>query len=412
MSASEKLAIDGGTPVRDTKEKPWTAWPLHNEEEWEKVIGPALREVYLSGTEGMPGAKGIKFADEFAKYCGAEYGLMLPHGTDAIMAALAGALDLDGLEDAGDVILPNYTFIASASAPLYLRLTVTLVDIDRETFTIDPAAASDAITDRTVAILPVHMAGHPADMEAINGIAKKHGLAVIEDCAQAHGAEHKGKKVGSLGDVGAYSFQSSKNLTAGEGGCVVTSSKDIRDRAHSFNDMGRQSGGERWEYPRLGWNFRSSEYLASLLCCRLQVLDEQIARRNENAAYLAEGLSQVEGITPPGLASHATQHGYHLYCMLYEPDEFGGKPRSDFVAAMQGEGISCSGGYTRPLTDEGALKGVSQRFPERVRRLPCPNVEYVCDHSIWLYQQMLLGTQEDMADVVEAAAKVKKAFAC
>ena len=410
MSSSEKLAVDGGTPVRDTDQKPWTAWPLRTEEEWESVIGPALKEVYLSGTEGLPAPTALEFADRFAKYCGTEYGLMVPHGTDAIMAALAGALDLDGLAEVGDVVMPNYTFIATACAPLFLRLSCTLVDIDRETFTIDPEAVEDAITDRTVAILPVHLAGHPADMEAINGIAQKHGLAVIEDCAQAHGAEYKGKKVGSLSDAGAYSFQSSKNLTSGEGGCVVTNSKDVRDRAHAFYDVGRRPGGERWEYPRLGWNFRNSEYLAALLCCRLQVLDEQIGRRNENTAYLAEGLSQIGGITPPKLASYATQHGYHLYCLLYDPEEFGGKPRSDFVAAMQAEGINCAGGYSRPLTDEGALKTVAERYPERVRRLPCPNVEYVCDHSIWLYQQMLLGTREDMADVVEAAAKVKKAF--
>jgi len=191
-TTSERLAIDGGTPVRDRKSKPFPDWPPVSETEWSETIEPRLRDVYLSGSEGLPAPVGQAFEQAFASYCGAGYGVIMPHGTDAISAALAGALDLDGLGEGGDIILPNYTFIATASAPLSLNCSLSLVDVDPESGTLDPAAVEAAITDRTTAILPVHLAGHPADMDSLMAIARKHGLAVVEDCAQAHGAEHRG----------------------------------------------------------------------------------------------------------------------------------------------------------------------------------------------------------------------------
>jgi dTDP-4-amino-4,6-dideoxygalactose transaminase len=410
VSSSEKLALEGGLPVRDLEKKPWPAWPHNTEEEWEKEIEPALRQVYLNKVEGLPATQSEAFGQAFAEYGGAKYGIMMPHGTDAIAAAIIGALDLDGLAEGGEIIIPNYTFIATASASLSVRCSLSLVDVDPVSFTMAPEAVEAAITDRTVAILPVHLGGHPADMDALNEIAKKHGLAVIEDCAQAHGAEHKGRKVGALGNVGAFSFQSSKNLTSGEGGCILTNDKDIRDRAFAFKDVGRRLGGERWEYPRLGWNYRTSEYLAAILMRRLEKLEDETKQRNKNAAYLSEGLDEIGGITPPRWRPWVTQHGYHLYMMQYDPDQFGGHSRDEFAEALYAEGITCTPGYKRPLTDEGALTTVAARYPHLVSRQPCPNIEFACDHSIWLYQSMLLGSREDMDDIVEAVAKIKRAF--
>ncbi len=410
VSVSEKLALEGGTPVRDTEKKPWPAWPRNTQEEWEHKIEPALREVYLQTVEGLPAPRGEAFGQALAAYCDARYGIIMPHGTDAISAAVAGALDLDGLGDGGEIIIPNYTFIATASAPLSTRCSLALVDIDPVCFTIHPKTVEAAITSQTVGILPVHVGGHPADMDGLNAIAEKHNLVVIEDCAQAHGAEYKGHKVGPLGHVGAYSFQSSKNLTSGEGGCILTNNQEIRDRAYAFKDVGRRPGGERWEYPRHGWNYRTSEYTAAILLQRLPRLEAQTRIRNENAAYLSKALEQIEGIMPPRHHPWVTRHGYHLYMMLYDPDAFGGRTRDAFVKALQAEGIPSTPGYKRPLTDEGALKTVSQQYPHLVRRLPCPNVEFACNHSIWLYQSMLLGTQKDMDDIVDAVAKIKRAF--
>ncbi|MDP6506643.1 MAG: DegT/DnrJ/EryC1/StrS family aminotransferase, partial [Planctomycetota bacterium] len=159
-TTTAKLAIDGGTPVRDRESNPWPTWPHNTEEIWQDEIEPALKKVYLGRQEGLPATNSEAFGEAFAKYCDAEYGIMMPHGTDAIAAGLTGALDLDGLGDGGEVIIPNYTFIATASAPLSLGCSLALVDMDRESFTILPEAIEAAITGRTVAILPVHIGGH------------------------------------------------------------------------------------------------------------------------------------------------------------------------------------------------------------------------------------------------------------
>ena len=408
--SADRLAVNGGTPVRDRVRNPWPSWPANTETEWDREVGPALREVYLERTEGLPSGRSDRFASEFAAYCGAGYGLMMPHGTDAISASIAGALDLDGLREGGEIIIPNYTFIATASAVLSVRCRLALVDIDPVSFTLDPNAVRAALSDRTAGILPVHMGGHPADMDALNAIADQHGLVVVEDAAQAHGAEHRGRKVGPIGDVGAYSFQSSKNLTAGEGGCLVTDRPHIYERACAFRDVGRRPGGERWEYPRHGWNYRTSEYLACILLVRLRRLQRQTEVRSRNAAHLTRELQRVGGLSPPAARPWVTRHGCHLYMTLYDPGQFGGRSRDEFVAALTAEGIDCTPGYQRPLTDEGALKSVSEAYPDRVRRLPCPNVENVCGRSVWFYQSMLLGARKDMDDIAEAVDKIKRAF--
>ena len=408
--SDSRLAVNGGTPVRNRRENPWPAWPANTEAEWEREIEPALREVYLEKIEGLPASRSDRFGEAFADYCGAGYGLMMPHGTDAISASIAGALDLDGLRDGGEIIIPNYTFIATASAALSVRCRLALADIDPLSFTLDPAAVEAAITCRTVGILPVHVGGHSADLDAINAIANKNGLVVIEDAAQAHGAEHLGRKVGPLGDVGAYSFQSSKNLTVGEGGCLVTNHEHIHERACAFRDVGRRPGGERWEYPRHGWNYRTSEYLACILLTRLKRLQLQTETRCRNAAYLTRELRNVGGLIPPATRPWVTRHGYHLYMTRYDPEYFGGRGRKEFIKALIAEGIDCTPGYERPLTDEGALKSVSEAYPDLVRRLPCPRVEHACRRSVWFYQSMLLGSREDMDDIVEAVGKIRHAF--
>ena len=407
---SETLAIDGGTPIRNAKKNPWPSWPNNTEAEWDKDIAPMLKNIYLGKQEGLPATMSAQFGQAFAAYCDTAYGIMMPSGTSAIAAAISAALDLDGLADGGEVIIPNYTFIATASAPLSVRGSLSLVDVDPVSFTLSPEAVEAAITDKTTALLPVHLGGHPADMDALNAIAAKRGLKVIEDCAQAHGAEHKGRKVGSLGHVGAFSFQSSKNLTSGEGGCLLTNDKDIRDRAWAFRDVGRRPGGERWEYPRLGWNYRTSEYLAGILLARLPHLENQTDRRNENAAYLSKGIEAIGGLTPPQWRPWVTLHGYHLYMMLYDADAFGGKSRDDFIAALRAEGIPSTPGYRRPLTDEGGLKTAMDKYPNMIQRHPCPHVESTCQRSVWFTQNMLLGTREDMDDILSAIAKIKRAL--
>ena len=294
-SATDKLAIEGGAPVRDVARDPWPAWPANTENEWRVRVEPVLREVYLSRLEGLASPRRQEFERAFARYCGAGHAVLVNNGTNAISAAVAATLDLDGLGDGGEVILPNYTYIATAGAPLFLGCSVAFVDIHAESFTIDPSAVEDAVTERTVAILPVHVGGHPADMDALNAIARRHGLAVIEDCAQAHGAQYKGQPVGAVGDAGAFSFQSTKNLTSGEGGAVVTDDDEVHERVIDLIDGGRRRGGGRWEYPRLGWNLRPSAYLAALLTVRMESLEEQTESRARNAEYLSGELVKMDG---------------------------------------------------------------------------------------------------------------------
>ena len=407
---SNQLAISGGTPIRNIENNPWPSWPLNTPQEWESKIEPLLRQVYLSGNEGSGGTMIERFSEQYARYSGTNYALFMPHGTDSISAALAGALDLDGFSDGGEVIVPNYTFVATASAVLERRCTVAFVDISPETFTLDPEAVEAAIRPETRAILPVHLGGHPADMGALQEIAQQHQLAIIEDCAQAHGAEYHTKKVGSLSDVGAFSFQASKNLTSGEGGMVTTNDKDIHDRVCAFMNVGRAPGGARWEYPRLGWNYRPSEYLAAILQVRLELLETQTDLRNRNAAYLSNALETIPGITPPKLATWVTKHGYHLYCLKYNPEEFGGTSRQEFVNALSAEGIPCSVGYRSPLSQEPGMAHVAQKYPHLIRTLPCPNAALVCEQSVWLFQNLFLGSETDMAQIVAAITKIQRAW--
>ena len=407
---SNQLAISGGTPVRNIQTHPWPSWPSNTSDEWESKIEPLLREVYLSGNEGSGGAMIPRFCEQYAQYSGTNYALFMPHGTDSISAALAGALDLDGFSDGGEVIVPNYTFVATASAVLERNCTVAFVDVCPETFTIDPKEVEAAIRPETRAILPVHLGGHPADMGVLQEIAHRHDLKIIEDCAQAHGAEFQTKKVGSLSDVGAFSFQASKNLTSGEGGMVTTNDKDIHDRVCAFMNVGRAPGGARWEYPRLGWNYRPSEYLAAILSVRLELLEEQTDLRNRNAAYLSNALEAISGITPPELATWVTKHGFHLYCMKYSPEGFGGKSRQEFVNALSAEGIPCSIGYRSPLSEEPGMAHVAEKYPHLIRTLPCPNAKSVCEQSVWLFQNLLLGSDSDMDQVVDAISKIHRAW--
>jgi dTDP-4-amino-4,6-dideoxygalactose transaminase len=175
-------------------------------------------------------------------------------------------------------------------------------------------------------------------------------------------------------------------------------------------DVGRRPGGERWEYPRIGWNYRPSEYLAALLDARLVLLEEQTHWRNENGTYLSKHIDEIEGLTPPRLAPYTTLHGYHLFMMTYDPAGFGGHSRSEFLQALSAEGIPCTSGYGQPLSREAGLQHLAGKYPHLMRELPCPNVEKVCSESVWFYQNMLLGTRDDMNDIVEAMAKIQRVF--
>ncbi|MBP7934131.1 MAG: DegT/DnrJ/EryC1/StrS family aminotransferase [Phycisphaerae bacterium] len=404
-----KLAIEGGTPVHDGRVRPWPSWPPSTLESW-KGQEPAVREVYLSKTEGLPQPHGRRFARAYCEYLGAKRGLLTTSGTSALKLALCAVTDTDGLGYNGECIVPNYTFIASAHAAWEMGFSVRFVDVDSETACLDPAALESAIKPETRAVMPVDILGHPADMDAIISVARRHNLPVVEDACQAHGATYKGRKCGGLANAGAFSFQSTKNLCCGEGGFLATDSDEVYARAHATHHVGQPPQGTTFSQPRAGYSYRPSEYIAALLEERLKALDAQSARRNRAVRYLNQELKGITGVRPARLPDYVTNHAWHLCMMRYIPSAFGGRPRGEFVRAMQAEGIPLAAGYDDLVSNHGVAQAVRRRHPDLVAVEPCPNAERICRESLWLGQTILLADEKDLADIPEAIRKIQKAW--
>jgi dTDP-4-amino-4,6-dideoxygalactose transaminase len=391
----EKLAIDGGKPVRT---EPFPAWPVYDEDEIE-----ALTEVVKSGKWGaLAGDKVMQFERAFASFQQAKFGLCVVNGT----AALEVSMRALGIGPGDEVITTPYTFIATPNAAILVGAVPVFVDIDPDTYMIDARLIEGAITERTRAIMPVHLAGCPADMDAILDIAQQHRLFVIEDACQAWGAEWKGRKVGAIGNMGTFSFQSSKNITAGEGGIIVTNDSHLSELAWSLHNIGRCPTGEWYGHLRVGWNYRMTEWQGAVLLVQFGRLPQQMARRDENAAYLTEQLGQIPGIQPLKVDERVTHHSWHLFILRYDANAFNGLPRHDFIAALCAEGIPCSSGYwslTRAPAILNALSAMGASSPQ-----PCPVSDRACDEEgVWLQQNLLLGTETDMDSIVEAMAKIQ-----
>jgi dTDP-4-amino-4,6-dideoxygalactose transaminase len=399
-----KLAINGAEPVR---RKPFPQWPIFNEEEVR-----ALNEVLQSRVWGIGGRKIEEFEKKFASYQNAQYGVAVANGTVALEVALRAA----GIDAGDEVIMPAYTFMATPAAAIEVNALPVFVDIDPSTYTIDTKGVEESITDKTKAIIPVHIGGCPADMDSIMKIAKKNDLRIIEDACQAWGAEWRGKRIGALGDLGAFSFQSSKNITCGEGGIVITNDRKLYELSWSYHNCGRTVGGAWYQHDLLGFNFRMTEFQAAILLVQLTRLDGQTRIRNENALYLSKEIARIEGVEPLKRGPEITRHSYHLYIFKYDKEKFGGLPRSKFIEALRAEGIPCSPGYV-PLYKERFMlnlaqdRTLSKLYGEKVDygKVKLPVTERACyEEGVWLFQNMLLGTKEDMDDIVNAIAKIKE----
>jgi dTDP-4-amino-4,6-dideoxygalactose transaminase len=406
---SDKLAIDGGVPTRTA---PFPAWPIYDEREERNLL-----EVLRSGQWGIGGAKVAQFEQQFAEFQGARFGVCVPNGT----LALQMALNALGVGPGDEVITTPYTFIATASAAIQQGATPVFVDIDLDTYNLDPARFEAAITPRTKAIVPVHLAGRPADMDAIMAVAQQHGLRVLEDACQAWGAAWRGRKVGAIGDLGTFSFQSSKNVSAGEGGIVITNDEALGELCWSLHNVGRVRKGAWYQHEIIGGNLRMSEWQAAVLLAQLERLPEHAARRDANARYLSEALSEVAGVTPLPFDARITGHAHHLFICRYDPAAFGGRSRDEFVAALRAEGIeTASVGYLVSLNRNNAIRRAAAeaaRFGGRVWPLAddglpelasCPNAGWATQHTIWLAQNTLLGDRGDMDTIVAAARKIQR----
>ena len=407
---SGPLAIEGGTPVRNVRYRPWPTAPNHTLGQWLSSVGPGFRRVFLSGNEGLPQTRQKQFAAEWAKACGCKYGLLLPHGTDALRLALAAAFDHDGLDYGGEVIVPNLSFIASATAALDRRFGVAFVDVDPGTLNIDPARIEEAIVaGKTRAIMPVHQFGQPANMTAINAVARKHGLAVIEDAAQAHGAVWESGPVGSLGLAAGFSFQSAKNLASGEGGMLTTNDETLFDRAYSLHNTGRVRGHEgRWEHHTLGWNCRATEYTAVVLLDRLARFEAQQERRRGNFDRLRRGLAECASLKPLDVDPGVRRHGMYMFVVRYRPEHCGNMPVDRFLQAVGAEGAPFHQCYVSTLSNQVAMQRLAERRPDYVRVLPTPVADRVVTEILYLSAQVFLGTGADMDDIVAAVRKVER----
>ncbi|MHB0859415.1 MAG: DegT/DnrJ/EryC1/StrS family aminotransferase [Anaerolineae bacterium] len=387
---------------------PLPAWP-----QWDAGEEEALLGTLRTGRWWAPeGSQVTLLEQEFATLHDARYGVAVTNGSAALEVMLRAA----GIDWGDEVITTPYTFIATASSCLLVGALPRFVDILPETWNLDPAQIEQAITPRTRAILPVHLGGEPADLDAICEIASRHGLPVIEDACQAHGASWRGRKVGAIGAAGCFSFQASKNVTGGEGGMILTNDEGWGERCWSVCNVGRQRHGAWYQHVALASNYRLSEWAGAVLRVQLARLEAQADRRSRNAALLAEALGEIAGLRATVGDGRVTRNAYHLFKLWYDPDSFGGRTAQEFSAAMQAEGIPISTGYPEPLAHASVVVQRDRAIRGHLRLPPAPEgafpvCEDVCRRGLWLRQNALLGSEADTLDVVMAAQKVARVWA-
>ena len=396
------LALFGGRPVRST---PFTAWPIFGEAEEVRLL-----RTLRSGKWGrLHGEEVSEFERRFASMHGCTHGIAVVNGTVSLRIALLAA----GIQAEDEVIVPPYTFISTASAVIEANAIPVFADIDLQTFNLDPAAVDRAITPRTKAIIPVHFAGQPADMAAIMALAQARNLVVIEDAAHAHGASYRDRPAGSIGHMASFSFQSSKNLTAGEGGIITTNDDALAAACRSIQNCGRVPDGLWYEHHVISGNYRLGEFQGAVLNGQLDRLEEQTRTRDANGRYLAARIAALPGLYPQARPVDCTRHSYHLFMLRLDESVFGA-PRASVLRALAAEGIPCSAGYGfslphQPLFRNRAfgpyLAGASAKLD--YRDVHCPASDLLCrEQCIWLDQHLLLGSRTDAEDIARAFEKV------
>lgn len=398
----QKLAINGGTKTIN-KNFPW---PIFDETEVNAIV-----DVVRSGKWGNPDCGDLikAFEDEFAAFCGTKYALTCVNGSVALRLALIAC----GVRPGDEVIIPPYTFIATSSIVLEANCVPVFVDIDPNTYNINPAKIEQAITKRTKAIIPVHFGGQACDMDKIMSIAKKHKLKVIEDACHGHGAEYKDKKLGSIGDAGCFSFQSSKNMTGGEGGMVITNDEKLFDMMNSLRNVGRVKGGQWYEHHNPGCNYRITQLQVVLLSNQLKRLNEQTLCRHENGTYLNSLLEKIDGIKPLTRGLGETLHSYHVYIFKYDKSKFNNLSKLKFTQMLAAEGVPCFMGYPQPLYKQPLFQKkdfMCYAIPDEVdyTKVSCPETEKACyEEAVWIFQHAMLGPKEDMDLFAEAIIKIQ-----
>jgi len=407
VANNSRPAILGGTPVRS---QPFPEWPVIKEIDEQKFLD-SLREknwCRLSGdiTTG--------FEQKWAELLGVRHAIGVVNGTNALYSALY-ALDV-GPGD--EVLVPAYTFVATVNAVVQQYALPVFIDTDPSTQLMDTRKIEAALTADTRCIMPVHMGGNVVDMDGVFRVAKDRNLAVVEDACQAHFAEWNGKRVGSLGNVGCFSFQASKILPCGEGGAVVTNQPELYDRMHAFQNNGRDRvTGTKNGYLHQGSNLRMTEFQAALLLAQLTRFEEQCRNRDANAKRLAAALAE-SGVDPAGQYKNCTRNTFYVFMARYRPEAFKGLSRDRFLRAIQQEGIPIGAGY-KPLNKEPFLEKILQsrafrrvfsdaRLKKYREMNVCPVNDALCKEALFLSQRCLLGGPGDVDQIVGAVEKIKR----
>ncbi|MEU5979826.1 DegT/DnrJ/EryC1/StrS family aminotransferase [Streptomyces sp. NPDC047315] len=371
------------SPVRTA---PWPQWPPPATDEQREALLAVLDSGRWGATDGPQVAE---FAAAFAKTTGAPYAVCTVNATVGLFLALRAV----GVEPGDEVIVPAYTFVASATAVVLAGARPVFADVRPDTLLVDPDSAAALVGPRTGAVMAVHLSGAVAD-------AGTPGVPVVEDAAQAHGAVRGGRAAGTWGDAACFSFQSSKAMTAGEGGVIVTGDRATYERLWSLHNVGRKLDGAWYEHPGLGWNLRMTAFQAAVLRPQLAQLPAQIDRRTRSAVVLAQALADIEGLSVRPAPPDTERHTWHLALLRYDRAAFGGRTKEEFVAAMAAEGIPLDAGY-RSLSVEPSLAAYAR---------PCPVAEAEAAATVWVRQHVLMADEDAMADVARAARKVRDAF--
>ena len=403
-----KLALMGGPREAERLKELVPPWPIYDEED-EKAVVEVVRS--RRWCRLYPGSKAEVFERMFAEYHQAKYGIAVANGT----VALELALKTVGVGIGAKVIVPAVTFIATASAVSEVGAIPVFADVDPETATISAKSIEENIDEKTKAVIGVHYAGYPINFDEILPVVKKNGLFLIEDAAHAHGSEWRGRKVGAIGDMGGFSLQESKTLTAGEGGIVLTDDDELAERARLIHNIGRVLGKPGYMHFILSSNYRLSEIQAGLLISQMRRLKEHVELKHETGEYLASKLRKIGGVEPLKRDDRVTKRGYYFFVIRYDPEEFHGLPKERFIRALNAEGVPAGAGYGMPLYRQPAFKRENLKgiFPEGWKipdyeSLNLPGAEEYCRREVTLPHQILLGGREAADLVVAAIEKIKK----
>jgi perosamine synthetase len=404
-AAPSKPALLGGTPAKQGR---FPAWPVRDAREEQ-----ALVDVVRSGQWFRGSGKNVgKFEEAWSQLTGARHAIGTSSGTGALHSTL-GAL---GVGAGDEVILPPYTFVATVNVILLFHALPVFVDSDLDSMQMDARKLDAAITDRTAVIMPVHYSGNVADLDSILATGARRKIPVLEDACQAHLAEWRGKKAGTLGAAGCFSFQASKNLNCGEGGAIVTNDEELIEKCYGFHYNG-SARNRKFADTLYGTKYLMTEFQAAILLAQMTRLEEQTSTRERNARYLTSLLKEIPGIATQKIYEGCTRHAYHVYKFRYLKEGFAGMPRDRFMKALSAEGVPSNSGYTqlnrrRHLKNALASRGYGRIYSKQAlaaweERNQCPANDRLCAEAVGFSQNMLLGPRSDMDQIAEAIRKIQ-----